>query len=100
MRSPTEHTLRYLKDMRVEARVVERWNPWAKKRQDLWGADIISRWGMKLLVIQSTSGAHHADHVLKACGNPEVLNWLLCDVGFQIWSWSKKGKMGQRKLWT
>jgi hypothetical protein len=100
MRSPTEHTLNYLKKIRAEARVVERWNPWAKRRHDLWGADILARQGMKLLAIQSTSGAHHADHVKTACANPDVQNWLVCGVAFEIWSWSRQGKAGKRKLWT
>jgi len=100
MRSPTEHTLNYLKKMQFPAQVVEQWNQWAKRRKDLWGADILSRQGMKLVAIQSTSGSHHADHVKGAIENPDVENWLVCGVAFEIWSWSKMGKAGKRKLWT
>jgi hypothetical protein len=99
MRSPTERTLKALREGGAIARVVERWNPYARKRQDLFGQDIQAIQGCKLIGVQSTSGAHHADHVTKAITNPEVAAWLRTGNGFEIWSWAKKGPRGKRKLW-
>lgn len=55
--SPTALSLKYLRDLGFEAAVVEKWNPHAKIRQDLFGCiDIVavSEWG-RILWVQATS---------------------------------------------
>lgn len=55
--SPTALSLKYLRDLGYEAAVVEKWNPHAKIRQDLFGViDIVavSEWG-RVLWVQSTT---------------------------------------------
>ena len=39
MMSPTQRSLHHLKALGYQARTVERWNAFAKIRQDVWGAD-------------------------------------------------------------
>jgi hypothetical protein len=39
--SPTARSLAHLRELGYKARVVEKWNPWAKVRQDLFGGDLI-----------------------------------------------------------
>src|SRR5215475_5803217 len=41
--SPTQRSLQHLKALDYAAKVVERWNPFVKVRQDVFGADIIIR---------------------------------------------------------
>jgi hypothetical protein len=100
MTSPTQRTLKFLRDTGATARVVEHWNGYAKRRIDLWGADILARQGQLLMAIQTTSDSNHSDRVEKAKANPDTLNWLGTGVPFYVFSWGKKGARNKRKLWT
>ena len=40
--SPTQRSLAHLKALGYQARVVEKWNPFAKVRQDLFGGDVLA----------------------------------------------------------
>jgi hypothetical protein len=107
MRSPTARTLKLFRDNGATARIVEQWVGFgrgsAKRpgvRRDLWGADILVRQGARLLAIQSTTGGNHSRRVEKSLENDELHNWLDCGVAFFVYSWSKKGPRGKRKLWA
>jgi hypothetical protein len=100
MTSPTQRTLKFLRDSGAVARVVEHWNSFAKRRIDVWGADILARQGRLLMAIQTTSDGNHSDRVEKARANPDTRNWLDTGVGFYVISWGKKGARNKRKLWT
>lgn len=100
MTSPTQRTLKFLRDAGAAAVVLERWNQYARIRQDIWGADILARQGQLLMAIQATSSTNHSARVEKARANPDTLNWLNCGVPYYVYSWGKKGARGKRKLWT
>lgn len=100
MTSPTQRTLKFLRDIGAVARVVEHWNGYAKRRIDLWGADILAKQGRLLMAVQTTSDANHSSRVEKSKVDPDVRNWLDTGVGFYVISWGKKGARGKRKLWT
>lgn len=54
--SPTQLSLKWLREKGYEAVKVEHWNPFAKRRVDLWGADILARRGTDpLLAVQTTT---------------------------------------------
>jgi hypothetical protein len=100
--SPTSRTQLRL---RIEGYIVanvERWNPFAKRRQDLFGCiDTLAMHNdyPKVLAIQSTSGDNHAKRVAKVRERMCVLPMLgkLFDV--QVWSWRKgKAKRGGKKI--
>jgi hypothetical protein len=99
MTSPTQRTLKLLRDMGANAIVLERWNQWARRRMDVWGADILALHGRLLMAIQATSDANHSHRVTKAIADPNVRNWLDGGVAFYIYSWGKKGPRGKRKVW-
>lgn len=83
------------------AGVVEKWNNHVKIRQDLFGCiDIIALTPNGILAIQSTSGAHHADHVAKILAEPRARKWVEAGGRLELWSWAKRGDRGARKLWT
>lgn len=88
-------TLKYLRDHGAVAVVVERYNHFARRRQDVFGADIQAVWRGRLIGIQSTSGSNHASRVQKAINSTEVLAWLSTGNSFQVWSWTKRFN-----LWT
>lgn len=85
------------------AGVVEKWNPHARIRQDLFGCiDIIVIDDLEQgpLAVQATSGTGHAARRKKSVAEPRLKLWLEAPARFEIWSWSKRGPRGKRKVWT
>ena len=97
MRSPTARTLEYLRKTGIKAAVVERYNPWARKRVDVFGGDILTINGK---LIQTTSGDNHSARLTKSLENIDVIEWISHANGFEVWSWRKGGPRGKRKVWT
>lgn len=59
MSTPTQKTLAYLRERGFLAEVVEKWNPYARVRQDLFGfTDIVAVRGDSTLFVQCTSAAN------------------------------------------
>ena len=101
MNSPTSRTLEALRLWGATAQVVERWNPHSKTRLDLFGfADVLAMLGDNLIAVQATSGPHHANRKEKILAEPRAARWLRCGNLIELWSWSKQGARGKRKLWT
>lgn len=104
MTSPTVRTLKLLRASGYICAVVERWNPGAKIRQDLYGfADILAIHEQppgEILAVQVTSGAHHADHKAKILKEPRHRSWLMAGGKIALISWTKHGPKGKRKLWA
>lgn len=83
------------------AGVVEKWNSYVKIRQDLFGCiDIVALTPDGILGIQTTDGTSHAKHVDKILAEPRAKKWVESGGRFELWSWSKRGDRGSRKLWT
>ncbi len=109
MSSPTQRSLKELRRLGFVAGVVERWNPHAKIRQDLFGfIDIVAltpeTWDaenrMGFLAIQSTTTANQAKRIEKIKAEQRALTWLKSGGRIFVHGWSMKGKKGKRKLWT
>lgn len=99
--SPTQRTLAECRKRGWTAQVVERWNPHARIRQDLFGCiDILAMHEGGLLAIQACAGSSHATRRAKALAEPRIAQWLETGNAFEIWSWSKRGARGKRKTWT
>ncbi len=90
--SPTRRTLERLRADGWMAAVVERWNPHAGVRQDLWGIlDILAVRGSETLGIQVTTATNLSKRVRKLADSPALpalrkANWTL-----QVWGWRKRG---------
>lgn len=103
MSSPTQRSLEFCRKQGWIAGVVEKWNPHARIRQDLFGCiDIIVIDDLEQgpLAVQATSGTGHAARRKKSVAEPRLKLWLEAPARFEIWSWSKKGPRGKRKVWT
>ena len=97
--SPTSRTLELLRADGYSVQVVEKWLPWAKRRQDLFGCiDILAMKQGVLIGIQATSGVNHNARVVKSTGEPLLRVWLTV-AKFEVISWSKRGKRGEVKRW-
>lgn len=98
--SPTQRSLAHLKGLGYRAKVVEKWNPFAKIRQDLFGGDILAlKSGEPVLVIQCTTGAHHAARRTKLEEEGFTALWTGAGARLEVWSWAKQGPRGKRKAW-
>lgn len=99
--TPTQRTLKLLKEQGYHVRIVERWNPFARKRVDLFGGDILAiKRGEPPLLVQCTSATNLASRWNKSIKSEEVKAWLLTlHTRFEVWGWGKKGKRGERKVW-
>lgn len=99
--SPTTRALQELRRFGAMAAVVERWNHWAKVRQDLFGfIDILAILGPNTIGIQVTDGTNHAARVTKIKAEPRARAWLAAGNLIEVWSYRKAGKRGQRKRWV
>ncbi len=99
--TPTQRTLAHLRKEGWTVQVVEKWNAFAKIRQDLFGCiDLVAcRPGM-LLGVQATSMTNVSARVTKSLAEPRLLEWLRAGGQFWVIGWGKKGKAGTVKKWT
>ena len=77
--SPTQRSLKLMRDRGFICQVVEKWNPFAKIRQDLMGwVDIvcISEHGI-ILGVQTTTYKNIQARIKKAKGNEALRRWLI-----------------------
>jgi len=97
--SPTARSLAHLRELGYQAKIVEKWNPFARIRQDLFGGDIMALKAGEP-VIQTTSGKNHAARRIKLEAAGYGLLWHSVDAVLEIWSWERAGPRGKRKAWT
>lgn len=99
--SPARRTLKKLRDEGWTCAITERWNAFAKIRQDLFNfADVLAFQGDVTMAVQTTSGTNVAHRLEKIMANPIAKLW--CAGGFRmlvIHGWAKRGPMGKAKRW-
>jgi hypothetical protein len=97
----TQRTLARARQLGFTCGIVEKWNPHAHIRQDLFGfIDILAmREGCGLIAIQTTSDSNRAGHRAKILAEPRAKLWLECGNRVELWTWGKHGDRGKRKLW-
>ena len=104
--SPTARSLAQLRKYGWTPAVVEKFNPGARVRQDLFGfLDVVClRQGVPgLLGIQVTTTGHMADRFTKMTSDAvidRVRLWLDAGNQVEIHGWAKRGPRGKRKTWT
>ena len=82
------------------AEVVERWNPHARIRQDLFGViDIVALGDGVTLGVQATSAGNVSSRVRKIAESPHVAAIREANWRIEVWGWSKKaGRWTVRKV--
>lgn len=99
--SPTQRSLKHLKDRHWTVAVVERWNMHAKVRQDLFGfADLLAiapTFG--IMAVQVTSGSNVSARIKKIKVEPKAALWLASGGLICVHGWRKVGGLGKRKTW-
>ena len=88
--SPTQRTLQLCKKAGWTAQVVERWNPFANIRQDLFGViDVVALDGSRIIGIQTTSGSNVAARLAKIRDTPAAAMWLRSGGVLIVHGWRK-----------
>src|SRR5262249_53054000 len=98
--SPYSRTKQLLEQSGCVVVKLESYNKWARRRVDVWGADMLARQGRLGMAIQATDHTSHSKHVDRALNHPGTIHWLKIGINFYIYSWGKKGPRGKRKVWT
>lgn len=81
--SPTQRSKKYLQDLGYAVVIVERWNPFAKIRQDMFGfIDLLAIKTGETLAVQTTSGSNVSARVEKITNHENVD--LVRDAGWKI----------------
>jgi hypothetical protein len=95
--SPTQLTLRKLKEDGYICKTVERWNPFAKIRQDLWGFDVIAAKRGEAALVQCTTASNMSARIKKIEDLDSTMR--LREAGFRllVWGWFKKANRWQLK---
>jgi len=102
MSSPTQRSLKYMRDIGFIAQVVERYNPYAKVRVDLFGfIDIVAIDTIKsqLVGVQVTSQSNVSARIKKIQGLETPDYWRNAGGRIEVHGWAKKGKAKTRKTW-
>jgi carbonic anhydrase len=103
MSSPTQRTLAKLRSESWPlVQVTEKWNQFARVRQDLFGfIDCLAIRGDEVLAVQTTSAANVSARIHKLSTLPAVSHWLESATRkLVIHGWAKRGAKGKAKRWT
>ena len=74
--SPTQRTQARLKALGWTTAIVERWNQYAKVRQDLFGfIDVLAIKGPRTIGVQTTTCDHLAERIEKIRNLPAAHTW-------------------------
>jgi 5-methylcytosine-specific restriction endonuclease McrA len=99
--SPTQRSLQLLRSEGWTTAIVEKWNQWARVRQDLFRfADLLAMGaGRGFLAVQSTTASNVSARREKLRQEPNVRVWLDAGGRILIQGWHKVGPRGKRKVW-
>lgn len=102
MSSPTQRSLALLRDEGWTVAIVEKWNQFARIRQDLFGfADLLAFRGDAVLAVQTTSGSNVSARIEKIGQCQAALLWRESRYRtIEVHGWAKRGPRGKRKTWT
>jgi hypothetical protein len=88
MSSPTQRTLKLLRDHGWDPWVVEYWNPHAKKRVDMFGIlDVVALYGLNTLGLQACSACDVAKRQDKIMASPWTYKLILAGWRLQVIGW-------------
>lgn len=91
--SPTQRSLAHYKKLGAVAAVVEKWNPYARVRQDLFGIfDLVVLHECRIIGVQVTSRTHHAARRTKMVESDVLRTWTASGGLAIVHSWLKSKK--------
>ena len=89
-KSPTQRSLEYLREQGYHCEVVEKWNPWKRVRQDLWGwCDILAIRRDEVLAVQVTSSGV-SSRIKKIQESDTILRVREAGIRVEVHGWTKR----------
>lgn len=100
MSSPTQRTLKHLRDAGYPlVQVVERWNPYAGVRQDLFGLVDVLAVGDDIVGVQTTSASNVSKRVAKITESPALPILRKAGIRVLVHGWRKvRGRWTLREV--
>jgi hypothetical protein len=96
--SPTQRTLFYLRKKGYTAVITERWNSFAKIRQDMFGiVDVLAVRSGETLAVQCTSAPNVASRVTKIAEHESTPRLREAGWRIEVHGWTK-GKRGDPRI--
>ncbi len=90
--SPTQRSLAYLREQGYMVAIVERWNPHARIRQDLWGwCDLLAIRKGEVLAVQVTASAV-SERIKKIQESETVAAVRDAGIRIEVHGWRKSSK--------
>ena len=90
--SPTQRSLKYLRDEGYLVAIVEHWQPFARIRKDLWGwADLLAIKRGEVLAVQVTSEGV-ANRVAKVTNSETIGRVREAGIRVEVHGWRKNSK--------
>jgi len=94
--SPTRRSFAYLVEQGYRPAIVERWNPFARRRQDLYGIlDIIAVRKGETLGVQTTTAANISARIRKVQDSSALADLRAANWRIHVHGWSKRKKSGR-----
>lgn len=88
--SPTQRSMKYLRDLGYVVAVVEHWNHFTKRRHDLFQfADLLAIRENEVLLVQVTSGGNVAARVKKITQNEHIGAVRKAGIRVEVHGWRK-----------
>lgn len=98
MSSPTQRSLKFMRDQGYTAEVVERFNSFTKRRNDLFGfIDILCIRKGEVVGVQTTSAGHVSDRKKKILEHENAQAVLDSGIRIIVHGWEKKNNRWQVK---
>lgn len=92
MSSPTQRSLTYLRKSYPLVQVVERWNPFARRRVDLFGIIDVVAVGDDIMAVQTTSSGNVSARVKKILESDALPILLRNKIRVVVHGWRKNAK--------
>ena len=96
--SPTQRSLKWLRELGYTAVITERWNPFARIRQDLFGiVDVLAVARGETLAVQCTSAKNVSARVKKIAVHESTPRLREAGWRIEVHGWTK-GKRGDPRV--
>ena len=97
--TPTQLTLRHLRETYPLVQVVEHWNPFARRRIDLFGIIDVVAVGADIVAVQTTSAGNVSARVKKIAESDALPTLLKAGIRVIVHGWAKrKGRWQLREV--
>ncbi len=91
--SPTQRSLKYLRDQGYTVAITEKWNPHARVRQDLFGfIDMLGIKDGQTLAVQTTSSSSFSERIKKIEEHENLPAVLAAGWQVTVHGWRKNSK--------